>query len=251
VSFYYTKDHLGSIREMTTSSATIVGRNSYDPYGRITEDITTTESTIGFTGMYRHTTSGLNLTLYRAYDPNLGRWISRDPIGEDGGLNLYGYVGNAPINLIDFFGLDAYMLNRELNPGGYSTGTPASNTDALTHTFVYTTNNDGALGDTYSWGNTYDENSNGVWTKNAPEDRDAAQKAINYNNAYDNVPFYLKGVLVPKYGVKVGDSDLDDCLDKAFDEMSISDRHKWELNNNCKHAAQALINLANKMLSNN
>ena len=70
-SYYYMKDHLGSIREMTTSSATIVGRNSYDPYGRTTDDIITTESTFGYTGMYRHTTSGLNLTLYRAYDTNL------------------------------------------------------------------------------------------------------------------------------------------------------------------------------------
>ena len=41
----------------------------------------------------------------RPYDPNLGRWIQRDPIGEQGGLNLFGYVGNNPVNWIDPLGL--------------------------------------------------------------------------------------------------------------------------------------------------
>ncbi|MBI5424118.1 MAG: RHS repeat-associated core domain-containing protein [Opitutae bacterium] len=49
-------------------------------------------------------------TLYyglRYYSPGTGRWLSRDPIGEAGGLNLYGMVGNNPINLFDPFGLNA------------------------------------------------------------------------------------------------------------------------------------------------
>jgi hypothetical protein len=41
------------------------------------------------------------LTWHRAYDPETGRWLSRDPIAEEGGINLYGYVFNDPINLID------------------------------------------------------------------------------------------------------------------------------------------------------
>jgi RHS repeat-associated protein len=42
----------------------------------------------------------------RDYDPNLQRWIQRDPIGERGGLNLYGFVGNNPISFVDPLGLD-------------------------------------------------------------------------------------------------------------------------------------------------
>jgi uncharacterized protein RhaS with RHS repeats len=56
----------------------------------------------------------INLTLYRAYSPGLGRWLSRDPIGENGGLNLYGFVGNDPVNFWDPLGLIRY--------GFYSTG---------------------------------------------------------------------------------------------------------------------------------
>jgi RHS repeat-associated protein len=47
----------------------------------------------------------LYFTRYRAYDPSTGRWLSRDPIEEDGGINLYGYVGGNPVNLIDPLGL--------------------------------------------------------------------------------------------------------------------------------------------------
>jgi hypothetical protein len=46
-----------------------------------------------------------SMYLSRAYDPNLQRWITRDPIGERGGINLYGFVGNNSIGNIDPFGL--------------------------------------------------------------------------------------------------------------------------------------------------
>ena len=55
----------------------------------------------------------LNLVLapYRAYDPELGRWISRDPIEEAGGLNLYGYVGNNVVNAVDRLGLSKSFVD--------------------------------------------------------------------------------------------------------------------------------------------
>ena len=46
--------------------------------------------------------------LYRAYDAKLGRWLSVDPLGEEGGINLYGYVGNDPVNGWDPYGLTGY-----------------------------------------------------------------------------------------------------------------------------------------------
>ena len=44
--------------------------------------------------------------MLRYYDPNTGRWVNRDPIGYDGGLNTYGYVLSNPVNGVDPLGLD-------------------------------------------------------------------------------------------------------------------------------------------------
>jgi len=109
--YFYLRDHLGSIREMVNGSGTVVARYDYDPYGRSTTVIGTNKPDFNFTGLYQHAKSGLDMAVYRAYDPNLGRWLSRDPIAEDGGLNLYGYVGNDPTNHADALGLlvDAYL----------------------------------------------------------------------------------------------------------------------------------------------
>jgi RHS repeat-associated protein len=58
-----------------------------------------------YAGYYVHSRSGLNLTRTRAYSASLGRFISRDPIEEYGGINLYGYVRGNPISLSDPSGL--------------------------------------------------------------------------------------------------------------------------------------------------
>ena len=108
--YFYTRDHLGSIREMFSGGGTVVARYDYDPYGRSTTVLGTTPTDFNFTGLYRHSKSNLDLATYRAYDPDLGRWLSRDPLAEDGGLNLYRYGGSNPINSFDPLGLrDVYV----------------------------------------------------------------------------------------------------------------------------------------------
>jgi RHS repeat-associated protein len=103
--YYYTRNHLGSIREVVDGSGSVKSRYDYDPYGRRTLVSGNDLADFGFTGFLYHKSTGLNLTLFRAYDSDLGRWLSRDPIGERGGLNLYGYVGNNPVNATDLLGL--------------------------------------------------------------------------------------------------------------------------------------------------
>jgi len=104
--YFYTRDHLGSIREMTDASGTVVARYDYDPWGRSSTVIGTNKPDFNFTGLYQHAKSGLDMAVYRAYDPDLGRWLSRDPAGEAGGINLYRYVANDSVNLWDPDGLD-------------------------------------------------------------------------------------------------------------------------------------------------
>jgi len=104
--YYYTRDHLGSVREMTDNSGTIQARYEYDPYGRVTPVGTiAVASDKQYAGMYEHAASGLNITLFRVYDSSTGRWLSRDPLGEGADSTLYSYVGNNPINKKDILGL--------------------------------------------------------------------------------------------------------------------------------------------------
>lgn len=58
-----------------------------------------------FSTKFTDVESGLVYYGYRFYDPSLGRFINRDPIGESGGTNLYGFVGNGPVNRSDFLGM--------------------------------------------------------------------------------------------------------------------------------------------------
>jgi RHS repeat-associated protein len=103
--YFFTMDHLGSIREMTDDSGVVQARYEYDPYGRRTKLSGSLDADLGFTGFLYHAGTGLSLALYRVYDPDLGRWLSRDPSGDDSGANLYAYVGGNPINALDPLGL--------------------------------------------------------------------------------------------------------------------------------------------------
>ena len=90
----------------TWSRSGLAARYNYDPWGRRTKtEGSGEEGDFGFTGHYYHAPSGLHLALYRAYSAELGRWLSRDPIEERGGLNLYEYVKDQPTLLLDESGL--------------------------------------------------------------------------------------------------------------------------------------------------
>ena len=75
-----------------------------------------------FQGQFLDVESGLMNYGYRYYSPMLGRWVSKDPIQEKGGLNLYVLTSNSPVNQTDFLGLDDGPSNYEM--GGCSTIAP-------------------------------------------------------------------------------------------------------------------------------
>jgi RHS repeat-associated protein len=106
--YYYTRDHLGSIRELTDGSGNVRARYAYDPYGRQTRLTGDMDADFGFAGMFSAREAGLNVTHYRAYDAELGRWLSRDPLPDsetEQGPNLYTYVADNPVNAVDPLGL--------------------------------------------------------------------------------------------------------------------------------------------------
>src|SRR5262249_8909524 len=98
--YFYTRDHLGSVRELTDASGTVRARYTYDVFGRRSRVTGDMEADFGFATMFWSSEANLGVTWFRAYDADLGRWLSRDPL-EDAelkeGPNLYAYVRNNPV----------------------------------------------------------------------------------------------------------------------------------------------------------
>jgi RHS repeat-associated protein len=105
---FYHCDGNGNITCLINANQAIVARYLYDPYGNILSQ----SGPLADPNLYRfsskefHVASGLVYYLYRFYKPSLQRWVNRDPIGEAGAANLYAFVGNAPMVVLDIDGLD-------------------------------------------------------------------------------------------------------------------------------------------------
>jgi RHS repeat-associated protein len=96
---YYHSDGSGNVTALLDRKGHIAARYHYDPYGNILamSGPMAEENLYRFSSKELHVNSGLVYYLYRYYDPNLQRGINRDPIEEDGGINLYGFVHNDPL----------------------------------------------------------------------------------------------------------------------------------------------------------
>ena len=109
-------------RSVTNSSGALQAQYAYDPYGRGTLLQGSVSSYFQYGGYYFHSPSGLNVTVHRSYSPVLGKWLSRDPIGEQESPNLYNYVNNDPIAWNDPSGFIAGVLGGHLNGHRLLTG---------------------------------------------------------------------------------------------------------------------------------
>ena len=102
----YHVDHLGTPRELTDGSGSVVWKGDYDEYGRLESAVHSDKNqNVRFQGQYEDAETGLHYNLFRYYDPDSGRYLTKDPIGLAGGLNAYKYVPN-PVCWIDPLGLN-------------------------------------------------------------------------------------------------------------------------------------------------
>lgn len=105
-SFFPAYDGNGNIIAWINESGAVAQRRDYDPFGNLISKQGNIESlNYGFSTKYTDEETGLCYYGYRYYDPVTGRWPSRDPIEEDGGVNLYGFVGNDGVNRVDVLGM--------------------------------------------------------------------------------------------------------------------------------------------------
>ncbi|GAB6044357.1 hypothetical protein JCM17961_50460 [Endothiovibrio diazotrophicus] len=112
VSYSIISDHLGSPRMVIDSNTgSVVQRMRYDEFGRVIEDTNPGFQPFGFAGGLYDRDTGLVRFGARDYDPKTGRWTSKDPVRFDGGINLYTYVLNDPLNLTDPLGLYTAVIH--------------------------------------------------------------------------------------------------------------------------------------------
>ncbi|SET59976.1 RHS repeat domain-containing protein, partial [Pseudomonas graminis] len=104
--YYFHTDQIGTPLEMTDVDGQIVWQATYKAWGEIESlAVSEIEQNLRFQGQYFDEETGLHYNTFRYYDPEIGRFITQDPIGLDGGTNFYGYCNN-PVAWIDPLGLD-------------------------------------------------------------------------------------------------------------------------------------------------
>ncbi|HGP1581456.1 TPA: RHS repeat-associated core domain-containing protein, partial [Salmonella enterica] len=137
--WYYHTDVTGTPQEVTAADGTLVWAGYIRGFGENAADISNSgayfHQPLRLPGQYFDDETGLHYNLFRYYAPECGRFVSQDPIGLRGGLNLYQYAPN-PLKYIDPLGLTA-TVGRWMGPAEYQqmldTGTVVQSSTGTTH----------------------------------------------------------------------------------------------------------------------
>lgn len=135
--YYLHTDHLNTPRSASNDSGDIVWKWDGDAFGagKANRDVDNNGQNVAvrlrFSGQYYDAESGLSYNHHRDYDPELGRYIQPDPIGLNGGINRYAYVGGNPISFLDPNGLQTCTGSRIKRSESYDCGSGGSNVECL------------------------------------------------------------------------------------------------------------------------
>jgi len=120
--YFPVSDHNGTIHALVDAdTGQVVAQYEYSPFGALISEshpasgVQFPVSPFLFQSKYYDAETGLYYFGYRYYDPASTKWLSRDPKGESGGLNLTCFCGNDPVNGSDPLGLDVYVVYRQFN----------------------------------------------------------------------------------------------------------------------------------------
>jgi RHS repeat-associated protein len=108
---YYVFDQQGNVAQRLNSSQSVTSSSTYDAYGAETTTGSPSDP-FGYNakwGYYFDREAGIYKCTFRDYDPSTGRWLTRDSISYNGGVNLYGYCLQRPPNLLDFTGTSGFF----------------------------------------------------------------------------------------------------------------------------------------------
>ncbi|WP_414928939.1 RHS repeat domain-containing protein, partial [Pseudomonas sp. IT-P74] len=136
--YYFHTDQIGTPLEMTDADGSIVWQATYKAWGAVEKlAVNDVKQNLRFQGQYFDDETGLHYNTFRYYDPEVGRFVTQDPIGLLGGVNLYQYAPSAigwidPLGLATLFELGTYG---ELN-GGTHIGDGMQAHELLRHEYL-------------------------------------------------------------------------------------------------------------------
>jgi RHS repeat-associated protein len=119
----FTYDANGNVGQLVDEQGGVVARYEYDAFGQtlVAAGSAAEENAYRFSTKMVDVETGLVGFEHRHYLPGVGRWLTRDPIGEKGGLNLFAFVNNAPTDATDYLGLYRILVRIDVpgqNPSG-------------------------------------------------------------------------------------------------------------------------------------
>ena len=115
--YWYQNDHLGTPQKLVDMEGNVVWSAQYAAFGEATVSVETVTNNLRFPGQYFDAETGLHYNFHRYYDPRVGRYVRRDPIGLDGGVNVFLYALNDPISKRDVLGLTFSRSDLDIKTG--------------------------------------------------------------------------------------------------------------------------------------